>query len=304
MWFWLALIALVCWSGSDLFSKIGSAPDDKTSHLKMVAVVGLVMGLHACYEIFINGIAISFSDILTYLPASILYILSMAIGYVGLRYIELSISSPICNSSGAITAILCFFILGQRMDTLSTIAVVIVCIGVILLGVVEMTEDPERRLARQQTANRKYTRSWIALLIPVIYCLLDAAGTFADSMILDTGMLDENVANIAYELTFFVVGIPCFIYAFLVKRQKPTVKRDLPKLIAAIFETGGQFAYVFAIGANAIAAAPMISAYCVLSVVWSRIFLKEKLSAKHYITILITVVGIILLGLAEGFAEG
>ena len=23
MWFWLALIALLCWSGSDLFSKIG-----------------------------------------------------------------------------------------------------------------------------------------------------------------------------------------------------------------------------------------------------------------------------------------
>ena len=23
MWFWLSLIALLCWSGSDLFSKIG-----------------------------------------------------------------------------------------------------------------------------------------------------------------------------------------------------------------------------------------------------------------------------------------
>ena len=23
MWFWLAIIALLCWSGSDLFSKIG-----------------------------------------------------------------------------------------------------------------------------------------------------------------------------------------------------------------------------------------------------------------------------------------
>ena len=41
----------------------------------------------------------------TYLPVSVLYILSMTLGYVGLRYIELSISSPICNSSGALVAV-------------------------------------------------------------------------------------------------------------------------------------------------------------------------------------------------------
>ena len=32
MWFWFSLIALVCWSGSDLFSKIGCQDaDDKYS---------------------------------------------------------------------------------------------------------------------------------------------------------------------------------------------------------------------------------------------------------------------------------
>ena len=37
MWFWFSLIALICWSGSDLFSKIGCQDaDDKYSHLKMV----------------------------------------------------------------------------------------------------------------------------------------------------------------------------------------------------------------------------------------------------------------------------
>ena len=72
----------------------------------MVMAVGLVMGLHAAYEIFIGGTEMSLNIMLTYLPVSALYILSMAIGYLGLRYIELSISSPICNSSGAIVAVL------------------------------------------------------------------------------------------------------------------------------------------------------------------------------------------------------
>ena len=89
MWFWFSLIALICWSGSDLFSKIGCQDaDDKYSHLKMVMAVGLVMGLHAAYEIFINGTEINGSIILTYLPVSLLYISSMTIGYIGLRDID------------------------------------------------------------------------------------------------------------------------------------------------------------------------------------------------------------------------
>ena len=106
MWFWFALIALLCWSGSDLFSKIGCQDSsDKYSHLKMVMAVGIVMGLHACFEIFVNGVEINMQIIMTYLPVSLLYIISMAMGYIGLRYMELSISSPICNSSGALVAI-------------------------------------------------------------------------------------------------------------------------------------------------------------------------------------------------------
>ena len=96
MWFWLAIIALLCWSGSDLFSKIGCRDGrDKYNPLKMVIAVGVVMGLHAAYEIFVGGAVVTWHVIWTYLPVSLLYIGSMTLGYVGLRYIELSISSPI-----------------------------------------------------------------------------------------------------------------------------------------------------------------------------------------------------------------
>lgn len=297
MWFWLALIALFCWSGSDLFSKIGSKPSDKHSHFKMVMAVGLVMGLHACYEIFVSGVSITIKDILVYLPVSCLYILSMTLGYIGLRYIELSISSPICNSSGAVAAIFCFWFLGERMELVQTGAVVLICLSVIGLGIVEMLEDEELRAKRQEKANVKYTKSIIALLFPILYCVIDAFGTVADSIVLNT--LDESTANVAYELTFFVVGVLSFIYIVCMKRDKLTIPSEGPKLIGGIFETVGQLAYIYAIGMNAIAAAPVISSYCMLSVVWSRIFLKEKLSKKHYFMILLCVIGIVVLGMFE-----
>ena len=151
MWFWLAIIALLCWSGSDLFSKIGCRDGrDKYNPLKMVIAVGVVMGLHAAYEIFVGGAVVTWHVIWTYLPVSLLYIGSMTLGYVGLRYIELSISSPICNSSGALVAVMTLvFLGGEDYSPLASFAVILVCVGAIGLGVADATEDPELRAARQ-----------------------------------------------------------------------------------------------------------------------------------------------------------
>jgi uncharacterized membrane protein len=301
MWFWFSLVALLFWSGSDLFSKIGCRDEkDKYSHLKMVMAVGLVMGLHAAYGIVFGGVEISWQIILTYLPVSALYILSMAIGYLGLRYIELSISSPICNSSGAIVAILSIAIYGLgEVPRLALAAVALVCIGVVALGVTEATEDEDLRAARQDEANRRYAKSWLAIALPVIYCLLDALGTFADSVVLET--LNEDSANAAYELTFLAVGIVCAVYVLGIKKQKLVPRAEGPKYIGAVCETIGQFFYIYALADTEHVAfsAPIISAYCVASVLWSRLFLKEKLSLKHYLSIAIVVAGVIILGILD-----
>ena len=302
MWFWFAIITLICWSGSDLFSKIGCrSSNDKYSHLKMVTAVGVVMGLHAAYEVFVGGVEINASVILTYLPVSMLYILSMAIGYLGLRYIELSISSPICNSSGAIVAILTFATvgIGEDLPPVALLAVALVCIGVIGLGITEAREDEELRKARQDQSNYHYAKSWIAILIPIIYCLLDALGTFADSRVLE--VLNEDSANVAYELTFLICGIVCAVYTFVIKREKLIPRQEAPRYTGAIFETIGQFFYIYALAdtEHVAFAAPIISSSCVASVLWSRIFLKEKLSKKHYLCVGVVIVGIVIMGILD-----
>ena len=301
MWFWLSLIALLCWSGSDLFSKIGCRDeDDRLSHLKMVMAVGVVMGLHAAFEIFVGGTEISFSIILTYLPVSLLYIGSMTLGYLGLRYIELSVSSPICNSSGALVAVMTLvFLGGEDYSPLAIFAVLLVCVGAIGLGVVDATEDPELRAARQAEGNRKYAKSFLALALPVAYCLLDAAGTFADNRVLET--LDEGSANVAYELTFLFAAVVCFVYVVLIRRDSLIPKKEAPKYLGAVCETAGQFAYIYAIAdtEHLAMSAPIISSYCAASVLWSRLFLKEKLSWKHYAMIALVVIGIAIMGVFD-----
>ena len=301
MWFWFSVLALLAWSGSDLFSKIGCVDaKDKYSHLKMAMAVGIVMGIHAAYEILVGGVEVTAEVFIKYLPVSALYILSMTIGYLGLRYIELSVSSPICNSSGAIVAILTIILGGgfSEIHPVALIAVALVSIGVIALGFVESNEDEELRAERQSESGHKYAKSALAIILPVIYCLLDALGTFADSRVLE--VLDEDAANTAYELTFFLVGLVCFVF-LLIKKQKFTFRAELPKYTGAVFETIGQFFYIYALAdsRHVAFAAPIISSYCVASVIWSRLFLKEKLSKKHYAAIVTVIAGVIILGILD-----
>ena len=299
-WFWFSIIALLCWSGSDFFSKIGCRDaSDKYSQYKMVTAVGVVMGIHAAIEIFVGGVEISWQVIWTYLPVSLLYIGSMTLGYVGLRYIELSISSPICNASGALVAIIAIVSgTAEKMAAAQYIAIFLACAGVIGLGFVEANEDDALRAARQEASNYKYAKSWLALALPIAYCILDAAGTFADDLVLET--LNEDSANVAYELTFLAAGIVSFIYTVVIKKQKLLPKAEGPKYVGAAFETAGQLAYIYALASGESAlAAPIIASYCMVSVLWSRLFLKEKLSWKHYTCILVTFVGILIMGIYD-----
>ena len=247
-----------------------------------------------------GGTEISWDVIWTYLPVSLLYIGSMTLGYLGLRYIELSVSSPICNSSGALVAVLTLLFVGTEDYTpLAYLAIALVCCGAIGLGVVDAREDPELRAARQEHANRKYAKSWLALCLPIAYCLLDAAGTFADNRVLET--LNEDSANCAYELTFLAAAVVCFVYVVLIRKDKLIPKLEGPKYLGAVCETAGQFAYIYAIAdtSHLAMSAPIISSYCAASVLWSRLFLKEKLSWKHYAMIGLIVIGIALMGMLD-----
>lgn len=308
MWFIFALLTTLAWGAADLFYKKGADESDKYSHIKTTIIVGFVMGLHAIYTLCTNDINYDFRNIIVYLPVSLMYILSMAIGYFGLRYLDLSVSSPVQNSSGAVVSLMCLIFLGDRLIGLPLVAVILICIGVIGLGVVE------KKMQNSLSANddRKYKIGFVAFMMPVLYCIIDAMGTFFDAYYLDdiatTPLLNvteatfEDVANVSYELTFLICAIVLFIFMSIVKDQHFTPKLQGNRLAAAIFETAGQFCYVHVIGANAVVAAPMIASYCVVSMILSRIFLKEKLTKAQYVTIALVVGGIILLGVSDGLA--
>lgn len=302
MWFIPALITVLAWGTADLFYKKGNDPTDANSALKTVVMVGLVMGMHAVfYMMMYQDVKFDWLNIILYLPVSAMYILSMAIGYLGLRYIELSVSSPISNSSGAVSALMSFFILGGRMEVNQFLAVGVISLGIVLLSYFEKQEMDQKLAQAKAQVDKKYRVGAIAIIFPILYCVIDGAGTFLDGYYLETKqIMSEDQALISYELTFLIVGILVFSYLALVKKAKMPVKKEKYRTLAALCETLGQFFYVGAIASNAIVVAPMISSYSIVSVILSRLVLKEKLTTKQYLVIGMIMVAIAVLGFYDG----
>ena len=301
MWLIYAILTALIWGCAELFYKKGAKPDEKYSHLKITICVGLVMGIHAIYTLIVENVDYNFINLIKYLPVSMLYILSMTFSYFGMRFLAESISDPIENTAGAITAILCFFILKQTMTPVSLIGVILIVIGVVLIGFFEAKDVN----GRTKQLGKKL--AVISFCMPFLYAILDATGSFLDAYFLEletTPLLNvtaeniELVANISYELTFLIVAIILMVFVKF-KKEKIDFMNQKDKFLAAVLETAGQFTYVFAMSGNAIIAAPIISSVCIVSVILSRIFLKEKLTKKQYAAIAVVILGILILSVTD-----
>ena len=284
-WLFFSIATALLWGPAELFYKKGALPDEKYSHLKICVWVGVVMGAHAIFTLLTQDIGYNPVNLIRYLPVSMLYIVSMAFSYFGMRVLEESISDPIENTSGAICSLLCVIFLKESLSPLSVIAILIIVVGVVGVGFLENNGETQRK----KHLGKKL--AIIAFCMPFVYATLDAFGSFVDIFYLDDfastpliGVTEdtiEDVANTSYELTFALFALCLYIFMKVKKVKFGPVPQHTDKILAAVFETAGQFTYVYALSGNGAIAAPIISSVCIVSLLLSRLFLKEKLSWKN-----------------------
>ncbi len=304
-WLFFSIATALLWGTAELFYKKGALPNEKYSHLKICVWVGIVMGAHAVFTLLTQDINYNPINIIRYLPVSLLYIISMAFSYFGMRFLEESISDPIENTAGVICVLLFVLILGESYGTLTWIAIGVITVGVVGVCFVENRGETVRKKKLGKTL------AIVSFCMPFVYALLDAFGTFLDDayFLIDDAasspLVDvtadnlEAVANTSYELTFALFALSIFIFLKAKKVKFGPIKQGRDKILAAVFETAGQLTYVYALGGNDAVAAPILSSVCIFSLLLSRIFLKEKLSWKTYVFIAIVIIGILLLAVSE-----
>ncbi len=304
-WLLFSIATALLWGTAELFYKKGALPNEKYSHLKICVCVGAVMGAHAVFTLLTQDINYNPINIIRYLPVSLFYIISMAFSYFGMRFLEESISDPIENTAGVICTLLFVIFLKEEISLLTWVAIAVITVGVLGVSFLENKTDSIRhkKLGKKMAV--------VAFCMPFVYAFLDAFGTFLDdaffliedatnSPFVDvTNETMEAVANTSYELTFALFAMGLFLFMKFKKVKFGPVFQQKDKVLAAVFETAGQFTYVYALGGMDAIAAPILSSVCIVSLLLSRIFLKEKLSWKTYIFIGVVIIGILLLAISE-----
>ena len=301
MWLLFATITVLLWGTSEtIFKKVSTI--DKHSVLKLISFNGIILGICAIVFMLITRTEINLNILITYLPVALIYIASMFCTYKAMTLVKVSILSPLQNSSCAITTILCIFLLKQEVGIPQIIAIALIIICMILLSI---NKDEVLRLesgdkeADKKNAKRAYLLYLKGIAFALGYWFLDGIGSFMDDYTLEANLSAEQVI-IAYSFIYGIIGVICAIIVKIKDRdyKYTKVKENKLKLLGTLVETAGQYTYIYAFAfGDAALASPYIAAYSVVTVILSRIFLKEKLSKKQYVLIALILAGMITLSI-------
>ncbi len=301
MWLLFATITVLLWGTSEtIFKKVSTI--EKHSVLKLISFNGIILGICAIVFMLITKTEININILITYLPVALIYIASMFCTYKAMTLVKVSILSPLQNSSCAITTILCIFLLKQEVGIPQIIAIALIIICMILLSI---NKDETLRLesgdkeADAKNAKRAYLLYLKGIAFALGYWFLDGIGSFMDDYTLEANLSAEQVI-IAYSFIYGIIGVICAIVVKFKERdyKYTKVKENKLKLLGTLVETAGQYTYIYAFAfGDAALASPYIAAYSIVTVILSRIFLKEKLTKKQYVLIGLILAGMITLSI-------
>ena len=316
IWLILTLSAIFFWGTTDILLKKSLDRSDALSQHKTFIWIGIVAAVSGtAAAIYSDTLADSFTmlaDNLYLIPVTVLYVVALFFGLLGAKHLDASIVSPLENIDGAIAAIILylFFLFTGRNHVINSIGVldiigtVAITAGVILIGI------QEHKLSKQELSldksKKKHRLGPLALLFPLIYNLVDATSIVAMSITVseEAEVSMPDVDFFFFEcLGFVVISIFVWLYMLIVKKHvyNPFKKGELTRCGAATCETMGTLMFTVAVGISPILTAPIASSYCIVTIILARIFLKERLTKKQYMSLALVVLGIALLGISEIF---
>ena len=313
-WLILTFSCIILWGSTDILLKKSLDYSDSLSQYKTFIWIGLVATIEAIIAAIVSDTLpdsiITVSENIYLIPLNVFYVVALFFGLLGAKYLDASVVSPLENIDGAITAVILYFfflVTGRShvtasigiMDIIGTLSITA---GVILLGI------QEQKLSRQEINvekdKKKHRLGALALLFPIAYNLADAVSMVATGITV-SGEADITIPDIDFFffecVAFSVVAIFVWLYMLLVKKYvyNPFKKTEFTRIGAATCETLGTMTFTIAVGISPILTAPISSSYCIVTIILARIFLKERLTKKQYLSLVFLVAGITLLGVSE-----
>lgn len=295
MWFVFSLLTVLAWGTSETIFK-RSSDGDEQSVVRLLAYNGVFFGLSGVVYMLIvyRGFHFNPAHVLTYFPVAATYIVSMFSYYHAMSRVKISLISPIVNSSCVVTVLLSVAFLHQRPNPLQTAAIICIIVSIIGISMRKDGEEPSAGAPAGEGRAASYGAYAAGLLFALGYFLLDGVASFLDAYTLEDTLSEEDVL-ISYALIYLVVGVACHVYLRL-RDKSYRLRLDKLKFAGTLFETAGQYTFVYAMGAGQSAiVSPFVASYSAVTIILSRLFLKEKLSKIQYFWAVVILAGIIAL---------
>ena len=319
--FWLILGCIIFWSVTDILYKASSPHSDPLSHYKTFIWVGIVMTLAGVImstwsDTLLDSLKLVKGNLLYLIPLGLIYAATLLFGLFGKKFLPASMTSVLENIGGALVAIIIYYyylltgyiLPSYEFGILDFIATFAIIIGIILIG------REEHKLFKKEISldndNKKHSIGVLALFIPIIYTLIDVfslaeiGGVSGNSGIVGPG---EEVFIPAIDFFIFecaaiaLTAILVWLFLLIVKKYiyNPFEPSEYVRCGAATGETFGTMTFIFASSINPVLTSPIVSFHCIVTIIFARIFLKEKLTKSQYISLGFIVLGIILLGITD-----
>ena len=316
IWLMLTLSAIILWGATDILLKKSLDYFDSLSQYKTFICIGLVAALSGviaalCSDTLLDSIRL-LADNLYLIPLCVCYVIAMFFGLLGTKHLDASVVSPLENIDGAMAAIILYFYflftgysnVTSKIGVMEIIATVSIVVGVVLLGIQEQALSKQE--AHLDEGKKKHRLGALALIFPIVYNLVDAVSMVAMGITV-SGETEVSIPDMDFFffecLAFSLIALFVWLYLLFVKKYlyNPFKKTELIRCGAAVGETLGTMTFTFAVAISPILTAPVTSSYCLVTIILARVFLKEKLTKKQYLSLAFLIIGIALLAVSEIF---
>ena len=311
-WLILTLMSLTAWAFVDVLSKYVSTEEDPDAHLELVIVVGLfllptLIGALPESESGMSVLSIIW-EYKIWIIVPLCYILDLWGSFFPLKYLEISIVSPIVNTAGVVSVavLLAYYFATDSIDSIwevlnvrTIIGMIIITIALVALGYVQ--EKQAGREFAERPKDKWYRFGAVALVIPILAAFFEGMEGILAGIVLDPerGLgVGENDYWILYSVVCIVSAVIIWIYLFIKNKRpyNPFRLSEWPKFAVALLEVLGEAWWLSAMADEPLIVAFLSCTYCVFTVILSRLLLKEKMSKAQYICVAAVILGIIIVG--------
>lgn len=317
MWIFLVLLSFLAYSFSSIFEKKGASIHEDHTSIKMVIWIGFfwglvalgltILGLRETSSLMVEMVA----ETPAILASPIFFALALLFNFFAFKLIPLSIASPISNTEGVfefIGVVILFFILGKSGELEESLSgwkfiliVLILLLTIILTSIRNKNENQEssRALARGRFLIKNGHFAIIGVCSAFLFAIFDAASSLVDIYFLGELGNDAVIKSMDYlyaqSMVYFCISaVLYFLLWFLEKKPyNPFQKHERSRILGAGLDTVATVTWMLAVALNQIYTNIIISTYCIMTLILSRILLKEKFGRKETTLIIAIIISVV-----------